>query len=495
MKKPNILFIITDHHAYHGHFSQTCTGYRLPRFEKFCTEGVRFDRAYSVCPLCTPARASMMSGMYPSRHGLRWNTEYKFYGNIPDFRQGQQLYSHYLASAGYRNAYVGKWHCGHERLPVDYGMEGWSLPFYGDVYASEKYRGYARERGFPDPEVAIDWHVNKPEWRGKTLPLSKVRPGVHEDGSGVLHAPEDAHESQFIANEVTKKINELSSTAQPWSLVASFWGPHQPYYPTEPYASMVPPESISEYPSFQDDLSGRPFRHVFQRELRHRTKLDWKDWAVWQQILSRCYGQAMQTDAAVGRILDALADSGQADDTLVIWCADHGDSVSSHGGQWDKGSHFSEETARIPLAIRWPRNVASNVVREELVSNMDVTATILAAAGVAIPEDMQSRSLLRLCDSSSHTEWPNFVVCEHNGHHEDTLLRMTVMDRYKYVASVSGDHELYDLVADPYEMNNLASSEEYADVARTLRGLIADHIEQNNDTVGERLAYALRKGY
>jgi arylsulfatase A-like enzyme len=495
MSKPNILFVITDHHAYHGHYGETCTGYRLPRFEQLCAEGVRFERAYSACPLCTPARASMMSGMYPSRHGLRWNTEYSFYGNIPDFRQGQQLYSHYLAGAGYRNAYVGKWHCGAERLPVDYGMEGWSLPLYGDVYGSDEYRSYALARGFPDPDVAIDWHVNRPEWRGRALPLSKVRPGFFEDGSGVLHAPEDAHESQFIANLTTEKIRELSAGNQPWSLVASFWGPHQPYYPTEPYASMVPPESISEYPSFRDDLSGRPFRHLFQRDLRHRTKLDWTDWSVWQQVLSRCYGQAMQTDAAVGRILDALAESGQADDTLVIWCADHGDSVASHGGQWDKGPHFSEETARIPLAIRWPCRLASNVVSEELVSNMDVTATMLAAAGVGVPADMQSRSLLGLCGGAADGCWPGFVVCEHNGHHEDALLRMVVEGRYKYVASVSGDHELYDLEADPYEMKNLARSEEHADVAGALRMRIADHVERNQDVVGERLAYAIRRGY
>ncbi|MHC4365482.1 MAG: sulfatase-like hydrolase/transferase, partial [Planctomycetota bacterium] len=101
--KPNILFIITDHHAYCGHDREGEFEYKWPLFEKFCHEGIRFDRAYSVCPLCTPARASMLTGVYPSSHGLMWNT---YYADMHDFRDGQKLYTDYLSQAGYRNAYV-----------------------------------------------------------------------------------------------------------------------------------------------------------------------------------------------------------------------------------------------------------------------------------------------------------------------------------------------------------------------------------------------------
>jgi arylsulfatase A-like enzyme len=106
--RPNILFIITDHHAFYAHNRPGEYECRWPRFEQFCGQGVRFDRAYSVCPLCSPARASMMTGRYPSRHGLIWNTENHWTDNLWDFRPGELLYSHHLSRAGYRNAYIGK---------------------------------------------------------------------------------------------------------------------------------------------------------------------------------------------------------------------------------------------------------------------------------------------------------------------------------------------------------------------------------------------------
>ncbi len=128
-KQPNILFILTDHQAFHGHDRAGEFDYRPPHFERFCEEGIRFDRAYCVVPICTPARTSMMTGLYPSHHGLIFNTDRV--DRKRDLDSGQLLYSHHLSRAGYRNAYVGKWHCGHDRLPIDYGIEGCSLPDYG----------------------------------------------------------------------------------------------------------------------------------------------------------------------------------------------------------------------------------------------------------------------------------------------------------------------------------------------------------------------------
>ncbi|MGH2355594.1 MAG: sulfatase-like hydrolase/transferase, partial [Chloroflexota bacterium] len=148
--RPNLLLIITDHHAYYDHDRRegpAAFALRLPNFERLAAGGTRFDRAYSICPLCTPARASMMTGRYPSAHGLRWNTDGGNPARLVDFRPGERLYSEYLAEAGYRNAYVGKWHCGRQRLPVDYGIEGWSLPDYGKPYMSDAYQAYCAERG------------------------------------------------------------------------------------------------------------------------------------------------------------------------------------------------------------------------------------------------------------------------------------------------------------------------------------------------------------
>jgi arylsulfatase A-like enzyme len=492
-KQPNILLIITDHQAFCHHNRPGEFEYVWPRFRQFCTEGAAFDRAYSVCPICTPARSSIVTGVYPSRHGLVWNTDGR---TRRDFDSGQQLYSHYLAQAGYRNAYVGKWHCGHARLPVDYGIEGWTLPDYGRIYMSDAYREYAGKRGLGKARARIEHNLNHPEWAGQTLTLVHESPWHFMNGSGVLQGPPEAHEEQFVAHLAVGKLRELTQGSQPWSLVASFWGPHQPYFPTEPFASLIDPASIPEYPSFGDDLSGRPVRHYMHRDFHHVGAKAWQDWSIWQQILARAYGQGLQTDAAVGQILDALFECGAAENTMVIWCSDHGDALASHGGLWDKASTFTEEVARIPLAVRWPVRFAGERSSDRLVSNMDVTATMLAAAGVAVPTTMDSRSLLPLCEGNVDADWADELICEHNGHGgEDILQRIVIYDRFKYVAALYDGDELYDLAEDPYELHNLSDVPEYRETRTDLRRRIVAHIEGTNDNRASRLAYSLKLGF
>ena len=492
--KPNILLIITDHQAFYAHDRPGEFEFKWPRFECFAEQGVRFNRAYSVSPICSPARASMMTGVYPSVHGLRWNTEARFPDNLSDFRQGQQLYSHHLSRAGYRNVYVGKWHCGHERLPLDYGIDGWSLPDYGKVYMSEAYREYAARHGLGEARALIELNLDHPEWEGETLVLHDPSPWRFMNGCGVLDGPPEAHEENFVAHLAVKRLRELAQCSQPWSLVASFWGPHQPYFPTEPFASLVDPQTIPEYPSFGDDLRGRPLRHWIYHAFRHTGARRWSAWSVWRRILARCYGQALQLDAAVGTILDALDELNLSQNTLVIWCADHGDAVASHGGLWDKGSTYSEEVARIPLAIRWPARLRRPRSVDQLVCNMDVTATMLASAGVAVPSEMDSRNLLPLSEDEN-ADWPDYLICEHNGHGQIIVQRIIIKGRYKYVAALYDGDELYDLREDPFELDNLIHSSTHRDVADELRASIVEHIERRKDRVAERLAYALRHGF
>ena len=532
-ERPNVVLIITDHHAWYRHQRPGEFQLRLPAYERLCTEGVRFDRAYAVCPLCSPARASMMTGLFPSTHGLRWNTEATWLSeNRSDFRPGTRLYSHYLAPRGYRNVYVGKWHCGHERLPADFGVEGWSLPDYGKVYMSDAYRDYARRLGLADPQARIEHNLNHPEWAGRTLTLADPSPWTFMNGSGVLLGPPEAHEEQFVAGLAVDELRDLSRGGQPFSLVVSFWGPHQPYFPTEPFAGAIDPKSIPEYPSFNDDYSGnKPLRHFVHRDLVHGgPRRLWPEWSTWQEVLARAYEQQLQLDDAVGRVLRALDETGLAENTLVIYVADHGDAVASHGGLWDKGSTYTEEVARVPLVVRWPGRAPAGAATSALVSNMDVTATMIEAAGAAVPEGMHSRSLLPLLEnpatstvSPSPTPLPvgegkgegrrlgegkgeggrvgrpagtrDHVIAEHNGHGDNLLQRIVVTERYKYVACLWDKDELYDLTEDPYELRNLIDAPAAAPVARDLRALLIDHIERTNDRPARyRLLYALKMG-
>jgi arylsulfatase A-like enzyme len=493
--RPNILLIITDHQAFYGHDRPGEFELRLPHFEALAAGGVRFDRAYSVSPICTPARASMMTGLYPSAHGLRWNTDGGQPLRLTDFRPGQRLYSHSLSEAGYRNAYVGKWHCGRERLPADYGVEGWSLPDYGKPYMDPVYRDYAGRYGHADARARIEHSVNHPDWEGQTLTLHAPSPWTFMNCTGVMEGPPDVHEAQFVAHLAIEKLRTLAEagarTGQPFSLVASFWGPHQPHFPSEPFASLFDPNSIPEYPSFRDDYTGnRPLRAFMQRDLHHPGARRWRDWSTWQEVLARCYGQTVQTDAAVGQLLGALDELGIANDTLVMWVADHGDAIASHGGLWDKASTYNEEVARIPMVVRWPAAFDGGRRTGALVTNMDVTATMLEAAGVQLPPEMHSRSVLPICRDAD-AAWPDEVVCEHNGHGEDILQRIVVTGRYKYVAALYDKDELYDLRDDPYELRNLVDEPGHAATARELRGRLRAHMERIDDRTGRLLRYAL----
>jgi arylsulfatase A-like enzyme len=362
---------------------------------------------------------------------------------------------------------------------------------------SEAYRHYAEERGLGDACAFVEHNLEHPEWEGRTLTLHDPSPWTFMNGSGILQGPPEAHEENFVAHLAIEKLGELARVDQPWSLVASFWGPHQAYYPTEPFASMIDASSIPEYPTFRDDLSGRPFRHLFHRDFNHPGVKRWRgDWSIWQEVLARAYGQAMQLDAAVGSILDTLAGLGLAENTLVIWCADHGDAVASHGGVWDKASTFTEEVARVPLAIRWPARFHERKTANQLVCNMDVTATILESAGVTISEGLDSRSLLPLCENGPDVAWPDQLICEHNGHWDEYIVqRIIVHDRYKYIAALFGGDELYDLQKDPYELDNLVHSSVHREVREELARRIVEHIEQRNDQIAKRLAHALTHGF
>jgi arylsulfatase A-like enzyme len=490
--RPNILWIITDHALHYGHNRPGEFEFDRPHYESLCEQGVCFDHAYSVSPICTPARSSMMTGQYPSRHGLRWNTLGFPPYNRNDFASGQKLYSHYLSSAGYRNAFIGKWHCGHQRLPVDYGIEGWSLSGYGAVYMSEAYERYCEKLGLGPATALIENHRRIPEYNGKTMVLhSDIDSHWHfMDAFGVLEGPPEAHENNFVAHLCSQKVRELAQGNQNWSLVASFWGPHHPYFPSEPYASMYDPGTIPEYPSFREVYRNKPFRHIIHRDLTYLGRADMWDWPTWSRALALAYGQARQLDDAVGSLLATLEATGQADNTIVVYCADHGDAAASHGGLWDKSSTCLEEVVRIPLTVRWPSGFNGGTESNALVSNMDITATILDAAGIDTPQTMQSRSLLPLCRDSAGTVWPDHLVCEHNGHHDDILQRMIVTDRYKYVAAHLDGDELYDLHEDPYEMTNLIHSPDHIALRRELRTRLLEHMEVNEPTRLETGKYA-----
>jgi len=463
--RPNIVWLLTDHHVFAHHMSLPGPKPLLKSHDRIAADGVSFRQAHAVCPLCTPARASMLTGLYLHRHEMVMNNG--DCGSRLDFEPDTKLFSYYLRQAGYRLGYFGKWHVGEQRGCWDYDFEGWSMLGYGHAYWSDEYAEYLRQKNLPQAAADVEWHFSEPSRTGRGI-LLKDEPdwGHRMESCGVLTTPAETHEAYFVADRASRWLEQVAASGEPFCLRVDVWGPHQPYFVAEPFAGSIRPGEIPEYPNFSHALADRPASHRRFRDARHK-RATVRTWAQWQPIVARSYEHATQVDAALGQVLDALQRLGLADNTLVFYTADHGDAIACQGGVFDKDSLMVEETVRIPLAVRWPGHTPRGAVSDHLVTHMDIVPTILAAAGAEMPEPMDGRSLLGLLADPAGAPWRRDLMCQHYGHGHPCFQRLCRHGAYKYVAHLDDMDELYDLARDPYELKNLA--EEPA-----MRGLLAD---------------------
>lgn len=469
--RPNIVFLLNDHQVYYRHGWDSGPKIQRPHFDRLASEGVVFNRAYTACPLCGPARRTMLTGLFPHNHGeLKNDTNHPF---------DRETYLDILADGGYRNYYYGKWHTG-PGTAYDHHCEGFSYPDYNNPYTKPEYHEYLKRRGLPTAEHLIErsfWpSVLYDGWlAGKKCQGASVGPA-----SGITVTPKETHESFFLANLACGKLHELASSkdSRPFALRVDFWGPHQPYFPSQEFADMYNPEDIPEYGNFGDDLKNKPeiylsdvgFPISKEGELIIPNPLPWSEW---QKVLARAYANITMLDAAGGVILDTLDELGLANNTLVIWTTDHGDALACHGGHFDKASYMPEEMVRIPMAIRWPRQVTSGQESNCLVSNLDVAPTILDAAGLSFQDKVDGTGLIPQCVGHTN-EWRDDLMCETHGHQKDHIGRLLVTDRFKYIANQGQMDELYDLEKDPYELLNLINDPAQEDVLSDMKARLAD---------------------
>jgi arylsulfatase A-like enzyme len=254
-----------------------------------------------------------------------------------------------------------------------------------------------------------------------------------------------------------------------------------------PFVDSVDPRSIAEYPNFSHTLADRPQAHRNYRDWHLERGMTAREWKDWPPVLARCYEQAHLVDAAMGRVLDALDGLGLAENTLVLYTADHGDMIAAQGGMFDKGYLMVEETERIPLAVRWPGRVPAGAVSDALVTNMDLVPTALEAAGAEVPSPMDGRSVLRLVQSPKETDWPDDVMCTHHGHGTPCFQRMLRWGKHKYVAHLADVDELYDLEADSYELANRIDDPAMKDVLAEMRSRLLGWMDRHEDTEPDAL--------
>ncbi len=484
-KRPNILFLFEDHKAFYGHGRLgNAPEIHKPNFDSVANEGVRFTHSYTASPLCGPARRTILTGVYPHKHGEIKNDAHEDYS--------YEVYFDKLAEAGYENYYFGKWHAG-KGSPLDFGCEGFSMPRYGNPYITKEYEEYLKKNDLPFIEVKVqkDFRDVISENLGiKEGELYKPNFPVHSEYiTGILTTPKETHEAYFLASLACDKLREIATdeNGEPFHMRVDFWGPHEPYFAPQEYVGKYDPTKIPEHPNFRDDLKDKPeiykkdTSHILtkNKELIHPNPMPWSEW---QKVLAINYAEQTLIDEAGGMILDTLEELGLADNTVVIWAADHGDAVACHGGHFDKDAYMPQEVLRVPLTIRCP-NLFSPKTCGKLVSNIDYAATILDIAGISFNVPGDGESLLPLCKQEEDVKWRDDLFIETHGHFTTIVGRAIVTNRYKYIWNENYMDELYNLEEDPWELTNLINNEEYKDILDDMKARLKRWREKTNDDV------------
>jgi arylsulfatase A-like enzyme len=458
-KPTNILFLMTDQHrvdtlgAYGNRLAAT------PALDELAETGTRFDRWYTPTAICTPARASLLTGQAPFRHRLLANHE-RNVGYMEDLPDGQFTFSQALREKGYNCGLIGKWHIGHEKRAADFGFDGPDLPGWHNPVDHEDYLAYLDDNGLPPYEIS-----------------DRIRGTLPNGGPGNLlaarlHQPVEATFEHYLATRTIELLEryavDVREDGTPFFLQLNFFGPHLPYIVPDEYFDMFDPELIDLPKSIAETFDGKP---PVQRNYSAHWTFDTMPIDLTRKLIAVYWGYVALIDAQIGRVMAAMDRLGLTDETAVFFTCDHGEFTGAHRLH-DKGPAMYEDIYRTPGLLRVPGK-PGGVVRSEFVSLLDCTTTILELAGIDPAPAVDSRSLLPLT-SGDPVPWDDDIVCEFHGHHFPYPQRMLRTDRYKLVVNPDSTNELYDLFTDPDELLNVYRHPEMAPVrARLMSRLYA----------------------
>lgn len=433
-EQPNILLITTDQQRYDsaGH---ACPPFmRTPHFDHLAREGITFSRAYSDCPLCVPARISIMTGRTIAAHGMTGNGP-----TAPHIDRRTSLPSR-LRDAGYQTAAIGKMHFGPERSR--HGFDEMILP---DDY----YHYLAR--------------------LGPSIP----QPMRHGLGQNELYptlatVPESLTLTNWIAQQCVEYVRRRRDPVVPFFLWCSFSKPHPPLDPPEPYYSMYRDCDIPN-PAIGDWSAPGHAPAAFERH-RQQFSFDLLDPQIIRAARTAYLGLITQIDYNIGRLFAALQDLDLFEQTLIIYSSDHGEYLGDHlaGAK----TFFHEPSAHVPLLLRLPKSWPDRghgSTCDALVTHADIMPTLLSAAGANPADNSDGLDLTRLARGQAQ---PREYLESIAGHPDRPIAQIAITDgRWKYLYFPEGPAEqLFDLQTDPRELRNLAGQAPAAGELARLRG-------------------------
>ena len=466
--QPNILFIMADQ------LTPMLTGaydhplVKTPNLDRLVRDGIRFDSAYSSCPLCAPARASIMAG--------RQTSDIKAYDNAALLAADEPTFAHYLTNAGYECVLSGKMHfIGPDQL------HGFKRRLTTDIYPSD-----------------FSWTRSR-EWAGNTIFVpDRLGPAYTEAMGDNLEGIGQRRWNRYLEYDVRTNTRALEylrrqrisdrydaegafahghKNSHPFFLGVSYHHPHQPLHVPQRFWDMYEGVDIP-IPEIPEDIEQR--RSQLDKWLRFSHGLDKTDITDPDnlKVMHRAYYSLVSfVDHLVGELLDELEEQGLADNTAVIFTSDHGDMLGSRG--MIQKRCFYEQSARVPLILRLPGGRGAGKKVAEHVSLVDILPTCTDLAG--FPDELTAPydgvSLLNYIEDGSPEQKERIIFSES---HSDGVWGPCFMARkgaYKYVYIHGYDSQLFDLESDPEEMDNLAGRSEYAKVETELKDAILERFD------------------
>ena len=445
-KRPNILLFLTDDHRWDA---MGCAGHpflKTPNMDRLAAEGVYFENAFVTTSLCSPSRASILTGQYAHRHGV--------VDNYHPVREDLVFFPQRLQEAGYDTAFIGKWHMGGEHDDPQRGFDHW-LSFKGQgVYFTNP--ADAKVKGRYVPQVSRDgYNLN----------------GERIEQKGYITDELTDYALEWLRGRKGDASGGGEDDDAPFFLYVSHKAVHADFLPPNRHAYAYEEEPFERpvtWVEAPEQFTGLPVWVRNQRNSRHGVEFAYYSDLDLATYYRRYCEALLAVDESVGRLLDELEKSGELDSTLVLYLGDNGFLFGEHG-LIDKRCAY-EESMRIPMLARWPEALKAGTRVKGMVANIDVAPTLLEVAGVEDPGDVDGQSFLPLMkDEGAVDDWREGLLYEYywerNYPQTPTTHAIRSTDGFKYIRyhGVWDTDELYDLNADPQERNNLIADPAHAD--------------------------------